>query len=607
MKNYTFALCLLMSSFAIAQECKLGDGTVLKDGEKHSLTDKDEKLANHKTQDQDGLGTCYANAASVMLKSVLPEAPDVSYTHAAIVGSSQANWKEGKGEYVRKFKSNKKGVKDEYEDFTSGGTMCSTFNALQKNGGACAKSDSILENRALLSQEAQVRVMTGLGSYFDHLNKLKKAGKDEQVESLNKDLSAAIDFLKKKKEDLKKECASLKAQKYPINSAIKDFVTEIGQLSIFEFNQCDKSKLKALKKLSTSDSVINKDNMNVKPSEKLFKDFQTIVESDPEIGKGIEAYLAHQEKKPSDEDLVVAEKLGNKLNEALLKVVPNSELEGCTPATEGASAFIDSPKTLGRSFFLAIRADKENKCDDVYISENLKGFEKDKNLNCSPGNLKIITAALAPIVEVGENIDDKLLSALANTNAVNAEQLIGVLSPACKDPKNLFNLENLKCEEHSMCAEEAQVGVPNNYAGPKPKGKKFDQNVCYSKEDSVKVFQTNIISAIKKKSVTSLAVCTSFFVQPGKMTKHCNKKVDGVPGHDLHEVVVSGYRCSGGKVEYQLINSWGTSCPVKDKLKNDFFECDTTKEGNTNGRFWVKEDIIVDSTISLSNVKGKDE
>ena len=68
-----------MSFNLAAQDCgNIANGQVVR------LDEAGGSLQNSKVQDQDGLGTCYANTASVLLQSALPNNPDVSYINLAL-------------------------------------------------------------------------------------------------------------------------------------------------------------------------------------------------------------------------------------------------------------------------------------------------------------------------------------------------------------------------------------------------------------------------------------------------------------------------------------------------------------------------------------------
>jgi hypothetical protein len=92
----------LISFNTFAQDC--GD---VKDGTISRLDAPGKSLSNARVQDQDGLGTCYANTASLLLQSVLPNNPEVSYLHLSINRAEKLVQKELKSQgKVQAFKDN---------------------------------------------------------------------------------------------------------------------------------------------------------------------------------------------------------------------------------------------------------------------------------------------------------------------------------------------------------------------------------------------------------------------------------------------------------------------------------------------------------------------
>jgi hypothetical protein len=133
MKMLVLLLICMISHSALA-DCQVtsnGQSISILESSAASLHSKSKSLANHTIQDQDGLGFCYANATSVILKSVIPSHPDLSYIHGALQASTLGpgkNWAKG-GRYVRKDKKTHNDV-----SFVEAGNVCNTIQALKKAG-----------------------------------------------------------------------------------------------------------------------------------------------------------------------------------------------------------------------------------------------------------------------------------------------------------------------------------------------------------------------------------------------------------------------------------------------------------------------------------------
>ena len=86
MKKSIFCLFVftVFSHVLLAQDC--GD---LHNNETVRIDQPGGSLENFRVQDQDGVGTCYANAASLLLQSKIEGHPEVSYLHLASMYKSE--------------------------------------------------------------------------------------------------------------------------------------------------------------------------------------------------------------------------------------------------------------------------------------------------------------------------------------------------------------------------------------------------------------------------------------------------------------------------------------------------------------------------------------
>lgn len=63
-----------------------------------------------------------------------------------------------------------------------------------------------------------------------------------------------------------------------------------------------------------------------------------------------------------------------------------------------------------------------------------------------------------------------------------------------------------------------------------------------------------------------------------------------------HSVAATGYKCVDGRLKIELTNSWGVGCQDGDKTRN-LFECEVDQDGLTNGRAWVDYDYLSDQAM----------
>lgn len=604
------SLLILSSTFllqnALAVDCTVtvgGKSQTIPDGSVKSLFDPKGNMENFKVQDQDGLGTCYANATTAVLKSVLPGQPDLSYHHAALKGSTMSDsqdWSKG-GKYMK--------GKDV---FLEGGWVCDTIKGMQKGGGACPAEFSLTENEEIQETWLQKDVYKGLAQYFDKMNSIKKNPK--KLEKLRNDLTLVIETLKAKQAELIEKCEAETNAEYPVKSPLGDMLTT-ALFGMDTKKPCGAAIMKAAKALSTKDTVIKGDSYKGEVKQEVVDALEKELRDDPELAKQIKHHINGIKLTPKELE-AAGLKMKEKIRKVFEKFVPAKTFAGKKCEGEGADYPLISPFYGGDSFINAQAAIKDRNCQEALTRTQLasgdfkKDVKKDKALSCiAPGTLEQLLAALQPLLAFKKTLDESLVDPLSSETVTFAQQMEKALMPNCLDPANLISMENVSCESHAMC----DPGKGKSYDNSKYAGKKGG---CLSMDSAKSIFQSEIISGIKENRALAVAVCTGFMKKSKTMTDFCQKKAEGIKGHGYHEMTISGYRCVGGKIEYQLTNSWGASCPqdvvtgevidfdAEPVYKNDVFDCELDKDKNPTGKFWVKEDSLVNNTTELTTVKN---
>jgi hypothetical protein len=184
-------LCILsFACFSISQ-CLAQDCHEIKENETIRLDTEGGPLFQSPVQDQDGLGTCYANAASVALKTVLPNKPDLSYLQLAFAHAEKFEApKNEKNNIDSAFKTRPNGKVG--EELLSGGQVCDTLKAA-KQMGACKRSDVALENLIFNSKNqtfqdssrVQKKIIKAISEYYDiakdSRNPIKKQNENQEM------------------------------------------------------------------------------------------------------------------------------------------------------------------------------------------------------------------------------------------------------------------------------------------------------------------------------------------------------------------------------------------------------------------------------------------
>jgi hypothetical protein len=588
MTKLSFAFSLLLSTTLAVADCQFSDGTKtvwVKEGEAVSLRDPGKSLDKMTIQDQDGLNTCYANVTSTILKSVLPDHPTVSYTHAAIMGTTrgwQEDWSEPNKKYLNK--------KNPTDNFTSFGWVCETVAGLKNAGGACPSSLSSTENKQLWDSGVQQRLFYGLGTYFDQMNLIKND--PIKFDKLKKDLALSIEAISVENAAMVEQCEERKSSKFPVFDSAKTLIEAAFYDHVGEPTKCTEAKTNALKKLLSPQSELGKDRFKIIPSNETLDYFARLIESDPEISKDLESYVSNPEARLKNYPDLIA-KFGPKLNTALLSLVPDNEFRNeCQGTSPGQSVFLAGEVTdNSRSFISQIKSNKVNPCNELLQPYILDEVLKAKSC-LAPTNTDMILSAMYPLIEMNVAIDQQLLPMLLNPESRYADQIIKAIMPGCLDKTKLVDMKNLACGTFSFCDPTGNFNDNNVYSGPK--------SGCYEFEKAKKMVRTKTFAGINEGRAIGVAVCSAFLTNPDMKSNFCTSGLPEGEKHASHEMTITGYRCKENRIEYEIVNSWGTSCE-----DNKNIECQKDANGDTTGPSWIKEDALVDNSTDLTTISVK--
>lgn len=588
MKVISLILILIFSVSAFA-DCRVPQGNsfvVVGEGQVISLLREGKSLASHKIQDQDGMGTCYANTASTMLKSVLPGNPDVSYLHLAVQSATNGvrnNFDPNNPRYWRM------GKEDKMESFADGGFICETVTALKKIGGlACRKEQSILESD-VLPPDIQEKAFKNLGFYFDVLNKAKQNPSD--FEKFKKDVVLAVEAINNEKNNIRLACEEQKRSEMPLDAALGNFLSKM-YFNMNDDSFCSKLRLEQLKKL-TVDSVFENDRTRIKPSPELVGQLRAAIVANPAL-KTLMIEKASGKNVNRMREIDMAKVLGTRMLSLVGSVVQSkSALPVC--AGEPPDQDVDY-LSAGDQFLRDMKEAKKSPCS---VEDNAVLADVFSHNSCiAPTNLEMILAAVKPLMQVGQEINQNTLNHLLNPNATSAGQLKNLLMPGCYKPEAHLSVANVSCSTYAPC-DPGNIINADNVAYNGPAGGCKDLNTAVT--DTRKI----VLGGLSNNRALGVSVCTSFMVNPNQKTDYCKNKGPGVEKHTYHAMTVSGLRCSNGKIEYQLVNSWGkNNCPKGAQLANSPLKCEKDANGFDTGKFWITENVLVDNMTGLSEMKN---
>jgi hypothetical protein len=590
---YLFFILLL--PFQVHADCLINNGKEkvrIPETKKASLFDPGKSLSTHAIQDQDGLGTCYANATTAVLKSVLPSNPDISYAHAAIQSATRgwrSDWSKGNQKYLLENESGKT------RSVIEGGFICETIAALKKGGGACPKKYSLSEGLEQDDIVLQKSIFKNLGKYFDHLDQLSKD--PVALKEFQEDLLLTADLLKKAQREALSACEEDQEQEFPVRSGLTISLNGLA-LSLEKEDSCEEAYKKHLKSVIETESTWEKDRARLYPGKDLLARVKALVQNPTKkdaLNKALD----------SDLDEEGLRSLGTAIFEEIMKGAPTEEFtKAC--AQKGKEDLALDPVLIAKDFVFGINLRKKESCaSSVYDIDLISKVKVDELNKCiAPTNFDTILYALAPLLDAGHGIDQQLLEKFSTPQGRLGLELKKIIAPECEDKKNLIDLSGVSCASFSMCKDPIfdPNMLNNNYDGKQD---------CYGIEKARDIFQMNVIPGVNSGRALGIDVCTAFMKDLSILdSDYCrNENQAGVDGHGYHAMAISGYRCVDGRIEYEVLNSWGVegSCPASHLpyVKSPGIECDRDRDGNLTGRFWVKEDVLIKSTLEIIQVRNK--
>lgn len=598
-------------------------------------------------QDQSGFGTCYANAASLMLESYLGH--PVSYHQLAMQGqaSSIQDKKTGPKSLFKRIKV--KGV--EKQDFiNNGGKVCDTINnAVKDKLKVCDRKYVALENLAPQDSSTQM-ILESLAKFYDQ-NMNQKPGVKRALKAAaqkvkrskypacsNKDklkenaLGSIQSFLTPLVLKIKKSCdltteiekrkkclkflhniGKVKASDVERNGFIVDTKLEV------EFTpKVTEKALAFLEKIKGNSFKTRDDKVKLKGSIVDGVLSEIVDESIDNIGG--ESWI-----KDSFLDNFKSSTLPYLCEEALGISAPfpgatfsESKIKSCREKQKRTlgQILIDETKDLDRDQIIALTSHSDPKRCKAY--ERLKIYEETAKSMCSsdssfPKFMQEISSVSHHFFGSPEFIDTIIDS--LNSNGSITGTLQRLIGKECFEKGKELPKTNFKCNEihpfpnvtlspshisQGYCAEKGKVDTCLSFK-------------CKTKEECEKVSKNintinmrNILHKQLNKSTpsglkgypVSFSMCTGVLKEKDFNANYGNPRVTWEQcadsgKHGMHAMTVVGMRCKNGKVQYKIQNSWGDK---KDYLNPDI------EAVRGEGSFWMNEDDFINNTKDIQGI-----
>lgn len=572
--KYLFAAVLSLSSgVAFAQQCADGRTSVA--------------MSNFPVQDQDGLGTCYANAMGVVIQGSLGLSAPISYQHLAIAHASHVS---SASTPLINPDSN-----DLYPYVGEGGWACPTFEAA-KAYGFCPASEFPLDvHGGGDGASVQEDVIQEVGRSIDQLAGASAAWSDENWRNFTSNLAMRF----QQRDEL---CKLPEAQWLRVQWAA--FLPEFINARVAASEDLLATQIRNMEN-STGE---NRQNYltNIVPTAQRRLDTWKEVRS---------TMFTAQPVAPDGTRWVANDLLLNKMvsNSAAWRTA----VAGVSADTPASSAALPYSTVTPQSDILSL-ASKEfvrlgrpgltpatinsmvmNVADDIFSVARLLGsranctatFDRDMLTRLSPGLAQNACAAYAgdvtpemnPFLQQATAVVDRLRQSQFASLPGRGQALLQVLAPRCAEtaPVRRAELAGWSCESFN----------PSGMTEPKA--------------EILQKGRSWIVERLCSNRPLSISVCTEFMRTEASAadyaarmdTQFCKVRPDDPTKvmHGNHAMAVVGYKTENGRLRLHIQNSWGTSCGVTDALSKGI-TCEPS------GRFWVDADVMLNNTLDISGL-----
>lgn len=529
-------------------------------------------LANFKIQDQDGLGTCASNSASLLLHSNIEGNPSLSYIQlATIFKRSELNAKREEltksnssvfDVYAKKLQGTPGVVnpnaaqEDNWRLGIDGANVCGViekakdYQKTSPTEGIC-RSDSVNLEKISGSNDNGWKQKKSLLAISKYMNEFQQkfgdalvVKKNEEVRKKYQEFKLAFEAQIKNKEALySEECKKINADMFApiLNKMSSGF---LAHSYCFEPDGDRFQMCQLIKKIMIVSSL---------PGGALRADYNnellnTLISS----FSGNEISVTKDQVKTKVYEAI--QKInGSKFSGYMISAMAEVMEEVTNEVAETAVTGINEVKASGFSKTCA-----EMKLMDYLVSDDFKKEAKNDVVLCN---------SLALIENVREVINSTALSGVAdikkvrdfllgNANLNFDQAMIGLYAYDCSAADKVKVPQNLTCENRDIAA--------------------------WSKAD----INQKIINELKSNRALTVSICAAILDKPKAQfaANECGS----------HSVGITGVQCQDGHLKYLLQNSWGKNS----KAKNATIVTDPSG----NGSYWFDEQSFFDSSITIQSV-----
>jgi hypothetical protein len=605
-------------------------------------------LRNFELQDQDGMGTCYANSLSAMLEANLPGNPQVSFQQIAMNhGMSLYSPRRGRAHGMRP------GPNGSNIFISEGGLTCAAFEASRRRGFLCQRDSVPIERMGL----TQASVVHSLGTFYDSYTLLAEggtrsvasngSGSGTRSERIRPDRRAAravrenlVNLVQHSLQEASVSCVSPVPEPNPpamlerLNTGcVAAYQEKLGLESELAETYGDgsggdsesgfvggveeleeqiaqaESRLAhfgtashTVQRIEKGDEIIERDVITCSLREELTNSvrddyFRTLERGGYNLTELLTSF-ATQNHIPSE--VLLPSEDPQMLEQYYIRDTNMADPEWCRQNQAWMS--LRDAGNLRRTFF---------ELTQVCLTEQ---FSND--LGIAVSGLGQLSSSQLPTEDI--------LRALSRVDRDIDDFMMGIIGSDCMPPDERGSSRR---EPASREASSARISIPSDISchdNPLPVNvppvvradgsKDHEAWTELTTRRSRQLLQRTIQNNVDNNRPVAVSICTSFFTDRSADSYYAGN-CNATGPHAMHSVTVAGYRCRNGVVEYQLQNSWGQGCGhvtnpeyystllgsgsgSSSDTPRFLYDCDS--EG---GYFWVPEDILLKNTSSISHLE----
>lgn len=612
-----------------------------------SLYDEGKSLHGVTQQDQDGLKTCYANTASLMLKSYNPHLPTPSYLDLASY-NPESDDKQYAFDY---------------------GESCHILDLYKKSNDQLCH-DEVIENQPhdiqdqilykfsrLLDQRKTNVSNERLGELFQNYKNFLKLNPYPEYSRCEEDSLSLINYVNYKFRGLLDESFYFDDKKMRVEKDCYDIVKDIAMQNIKESSEEESVHYGEFKLKSDYEKKLNDNVLKLLKDKKLSKkrsynDFILDLLNSKDSNRAIYSYVL------SDKNTLQSQELLEKMTPVIKLIdeyIYNDVLSSLDSESQHCAEYIKkSTETPNEALFFNTLLGNCHRKRESWLYEVYKNI-----IDCKEDETDILRV-FRDITSLG--VEMHRIESFINQD--NNKNLKSFVHSICRNKAN-YELPSKTCESDVLPAglvslasvedwdtfvdfnkflDEYQKIYPNKVDDKDLVDtthlfdtffKKINDSISFSdlSKDYLSSYQYNDLSLLfaeklsyklgekipmnsvktllkesvmdlknKQKNMKNMIVqklnsgkaigvgsCSSLFSDEEKKS---------YPNCFNHAVTMTGVKCVQGRLKVELTNSWGIGCQDDSESQN-LYQCQRDEEGLTNGRSWVDFDYLSDQGIKI--------